>query len=199
MMITNFLKSYNILTDEDIEAYLKLAESKTLKKDDFLVKEGQTSQYIAFIKSGIFRSFYYSSESEEVTYCFTFKNTLITAYTSWILEEPSAENIQALTDMDLLLISKKNMTYLEDHYPNWIKFFKYVAELEYVNLEKRLFLLQRESAEKRYQDLLENQPEYLKLIPLHYLASYLGVTQRHLSRIRKNLSFRHLSYFMVSN
>lgn len=81
------------------------------------------------------------------------------------------------------------MTYLEDYYPNWIKFFKNVAELEYVNLEKRLFLLQRESAEKRYQDLLENQPEYLKLIPLHYLASYLGVTQRHLSRIRKNLSF----------
>jgi CRP-like cAMP-binding protein len=55
-------------------------------------------------------------------------------------------------------------------------------------MEKRIFLLQKESAEKRYEDLLTNQPTYLPLIPLNYLSSYLGITQRHLSRIRKSLS-----------
>ena len=188
-MIKDYLKSYNIFSAQEINAFIDLVKTSSLKKGDYLIKEGQTSNYIAFIKSGIFRSFYYSSENEDVTYCFTFKNTLITAYTSWIKQEPSVENIQALTDMELLLISKSQVNYLEETYPNWIRFFKNIAEMEYVNLEKRLFLLQRENAEKRYQDLLENQPEYLQTIPLQYLASYLGVTQRHLSRIRKNISF----------
>jgi len=188
-MIIDYLKSFNILSEKEINAFIELAETSILKKHDYLIKEGEISNHIVFIKSGIFRSFYYSSEAEDVTFCFTFENTLISAYTSWIEQKPAKENIQALTDMELLLISKTQVKYLEETYPNWIRFFKYIAEMEYVNLEKRFFLIQRENAEKRYQNLLENQPEYLKIIPLHYLASYLGVTQRHLSRIRKNISF----------
>jgi hypothetical protein len=60
-----------------------------------------------------------------------------------------------------------------------------MAEQEYIKMEKRIFILQKESAEKRYEDLLNNQPLYLQLIPLSYLSSYLGITQRHLSRVRK--------------
>jgi CRP-like cAMP-binding protein len=188
-MLENYLRSFNILTEEEIEVFVNLTTSLELKKGDFLVKEGTISKKIAYIQSGIFRSFYYSSESEEVTYCFTFENTIITAYSSWILQVPSSENIQALTDMQLQIITKENVNFLEKTYPNWTKFFKHVAEQEYIGLEKRIFLLQRESAEKRYQDLLLNYPEYLHTIPLQYLASYLGVTQRHLSRIRKNIAF----------
>jgi len=187
--LKNYLSSFHILTEEEIDAFINVTTSLELKKGDYLVTEGDISKKIAYIQSGIFRSFYYSSESEEVTYCFTFKNTIITAYSSWILQLPSSENIQALTDMQLRIITKKDVDFLEETYPNWIKFFKHVAEQEYIGLEKRIFLLQRESAEKRYQDLLTNYPEYLHTIPLQYLASYLGVTQRHLSRIRKNIAF----------
>ncbi|MEM6719303.1 MAG: Crp/Fnr family transcriptional regulator [Bacteroidota bacterium] len=188
-MLRKFLNSFHILTEEEIDAFINVTTSLVLKKGEFLVTEGVISKKIAFIKSGIFRSFYYSSESEEVTYCFTFANTIITAYSSWILQVPSSENIEALTDMELRIITKKDVNFLEETYPNWTKFFKHVAEQEYINLEKRIFMLQRESAEKRYQDLLTNYPEYLHTIPLQYLASYLGVTQRHLSRIRKNIAF----------
>ena len=188
-MIREFLQSYQILTQEDINAFLEVVTKKTLKKGDFLITEGRTSKHIAYIQSGILRSFYHSSEAEEVTYCFTFQNTLITAYSSWITQQPSSENIQALTDMELVLISYNDMMKLEATHPNWIKFFKHIAEQEYINLEKRIFMLQRESAETRYQALIQNHPEYLHHIPLHYLASYLGVTQRHLSRIRKSITF----------
>lgn len=188
-MIREYLQSYNILTPKDINAFLDVVIEKTLKKGEFLITEGKTSKYIAYIQSGIFRSFYHSSEAEEVTYCFTFQNTLITAYSSWITRQPTSENIQALTDMELVLISYGDMMRLEALHPNWIKFFKHIAEHEYINLEKRIFMLQRESAETRYQALMQNQPEYLHHIPLHYLASYLGVTQRHLSRIRKSIAF----------
>ena len=188
-MLREYLQSYQILKEEDIDSFMSLVTPKKLKKGEFFITKGKISRYIAYIQSGIFRSFYYSSEQEEVTYCFTFQNTLITAYSSWITQQPTNENIQALTDMELVLISLENMKKLEISNPNWIKFFKHIAELEYINLEKRIFMLQRESAETRYHSLLNNHPEYLHNIPLHYLASYLGVTQRHLSRIRKNFTF----------
>ena len=188
-MIRDYLNSFRILTEDDISTFMSMVTSKSLKKGEFFITEGKISRYIAYIQSGIFRTFYHSSAQEEVTYCFTFKNTLITAYSSWITQKPTTENIQALTDMELMLISLENMRDLEVSNPNWIKFFKHIAELEYINLENRVFMLQRESAELRYQNLVDNHPEYLHHIPLHYLASYLGVTQRHLSRIRKNFAF----------
>ncbi len=183
-----YLKSFNILTDEEIESFQDLVTYKKLKKNDFLIKEGQTSQEVAFIISGCFRSFYYSSSGEETTYCFTFSNAFITAYSSFITQTKTAENIHALSDVELFSISKANILKLEESSTNWLKLFKFLAEQEYIKMEQRIFLLQRENAEKRYSDLLENHPELLQLVPLHYLASYLGITQRHLSRIRKTIS-----------
>ena len=93
-----------------------------------------------------------------------------------------------MTAIELLTISRDEILKLENSSTNWLKFFKFIAEQEYIKMEKRIFILQKEGAEKRYQDLLTNDPEYLQLIPLNYLSSYLGITQRHLSRIRKLLS-----------
>ena len=70
----------------------------------------------------------------------------------------------------------------------WLKFSNHLAEQSYVLMENRLLALQMESAEKRYDDLLSDNPEYIQKVPLKYLASYLGITQRHLSRLRKKLS-----------
>lgn len=188
-MLRDYLASYAILTEEEIERFLNMVVPFQLKKGSFFIAEGKTCQHVAFVQSGVLRSFYHSTETEEITYCFTFENTLTTAYTSWITQEPTVENVQALADTELLLISKDQVRQLEGEYPNWIKFFKHIAEQEFVNLERRVFQFQHESAEKRYLDLLNNHPEYLNAIPLQYLASFLGVTQRHLSRIRKHISF----------
>ncbi|MNL38520.1 hypothetical protein D3C87_1607400 [compost metagenome] len=62
-----------------------------------------------------------------------------------------------------------------------------IAEQQYLELENRLFLFQKEKAKERYIDLLKNQPLYVQQIPLQYLASYLGITPRHLSRLRKEI------------
>jgi len=140
------------------------------------------------VKSGLFRSFYYSSVEEEVTYCFTFANSFVSAYSSLLSQTKTVENIQAIADVELFAISRAEILNLEQSSTNWLKFFKFMAEQEYIKLEKRVFLLQKESAQKRYEDLVINAPEYLQLIPLNYLASYLGITQRHLSRIRKLVS-----------
>ena len=113
----------------------------------------------------------------------------MTAYSSFITGQNTVENIQAITDVELLIIPKSTIDDLVKENANWIKFLKIVAEQQYIELEKRIFQLQKNSALQRYRDLITNQPEYIQHIPLQYLASYLGITQRHLSRIRKEISF----------
>jgi CRP-like cAMP-binding protein len=186
--IRNYLESFNILSNEGIEFFESILIHKKLKKGEFFIKEGKTCKEVAFVVSGLFRSFYYSSSIEEVTYCFTFSNSFVSAYSSFLSQTKTAENIQALTDIELLTISRDEILKLEKSSTNWLRFFKFIAEQEYIKMEKRIFILQKESAEKRYQDLITNQPEYLQLIPLNCLSSYLRITQRHLSRIRKSIS-----------
>lgn len=184
----NYLGTFHILSEAEIDLFEKKVTRKKIRKEDFFIQEGQVCKEVGFVTSGLFRSFYYSSLGEEVTYCFTFSNAFVTAYSSFLSAQKTVENIQALTDVELLTISREQILELEQSSTNWLRFFKHIAEQEYIKMEKRILLLQKETAEKRYRDLLTNHPEYLQLIPLHYLSSYLGITQRHLSRIRKLIS-----------
>ncbi|PIF46708.1 CRP-like cAMP-binding protein [Chryseobacterium sp. 52] len=187
-MIENYLRSFNIFSENDIEDFLQLFETRKVQKNDFFVQEGEKCREIAFIVSGIFRSYYISDEGKDMTYCFRFPNQLMAGYSSFISDTPSMENMQAITDADLMVFKKDALDGLVKDDLNWTKFLKMIAEQEYLELEKRFFQLQRDSAARRYEALLGNQPYYVQKIPLQYLASYLGITQRHLSRIRKEIS-----------
>ena len=183
-----YLKSFNILSEDEIDLFVSKVKYKRLKKGDFFIKEGETCSEIAFIASGFVRSYYHSSSGEETTYCLSLPSSFISAYSSFLTQSKTIESIQALCDVELYTISRNEILEMEETSINSLRFSKFMAEQEYIKLEKRIFLLQKETAEMRYQNLLNTQPELLQLIPLNYLASYLGITQRHLSRIRKSLS-----------
>lgn len=184
----SYLKSFNLLSEQEIAAILAAGKLKKIKKNDFLIKEGQVCKEIIFVKSGFFRTFYYSPSGEEITYCFTFANAFTTAYSSFINQEKTVENIHALLDAEVVTISRDKILKLEQSSVNWLRFTKMMAEQEYLKMEKRVFLLLKENAEHKYNSLLASHPEYLQHIPLSHLASYLGITQRHLSRIRKSVT-----------
>ncbi|WP_166386125.1 MULTISPECIES: Crp/Fnr family transcriptional regulator [unclassified Polaribacter] len=184
-----YLKSFNLFTDIEINDFLNLSQTILLKKGDLYINNNEICDSIAFVKSGIFRSYYYSNNEDEITYCFTFPNKLLMAYSSFISQKKSEENIQALTDAEIISIPKATLENLAKSNSNWLRFLKIIAEKEYVELEKWIFNHQKDKAQQRYLDLITTQPEYIKEIPLHYIASYLGVTQRHLSRIRANITY----------
>jgi CRP-like cAMP-binding protein len=179
----NYLHSFDLLSDEEIDLVLRVGIEKKLGKNDFLIREGQVCKEVAFVQSGFFRSFYYNASGEETTYCFSFSGAFITAYSSLLTQEKTIENIYAMTDAVVFSIPRKEIIKLEQQSSNWLRLIKQLAEQEYLKMEQRVFLL-KESAEFRYNDLLLHHPEYLQQIPLHQLASFLGITQRHLSRIR---------------
>jgi len=188
-ILRDYFERIGIFTEEEIREALPLFKEKTLKKSDDFVSEGERCTEVGFILSGTCRSFYLSGTGEEITYCFRFPGEFVAAYSSFITGQGSLEYMQALTKTELLVISKNDVDVLADRYSGWLKFLKIVAEQQYIELEKRIFQLQRLSAKQRYDGLLKNHPEYVQQIPLQHIASYLGITQRHLSRIRKELIF----------
>ncbi len=188
-MIKDYFRSFSIFSDNEINDLVQDFVSTKINKSEYFVQEGDNCKEIAFIQSGIFRSYYTSDNGTENTFCFRFPNNLLAPYSAFITGNPSMETMQAITDANLLIIKKKKIEHLIEGDPNWIKFLKLNAEYEYLELEKRFFQFQKDNATQRYVSLLQKQPEYIREIPLHYLASYLGVTQRHLSRIRKEISF----------
>ncbi|MBD3906485.1 Crp/Fnr family transcriptional regulator [Chryseobacterium sp. Ch-15] len=188
-MIQQFFQSFNLFSENEIHHLLVFFEERKLSKNDLFVKEGEKCKEIAFIQSGVFRSYYTSDEGKDSTYCFRFPNDLMASYSSFISDKPSIENMQAISEATLLVIKKEKIQKLVSENPKWNEFLRMIAEQEYLELEKRFFQLQRDDATQRYAFLIENQPDYIQKIPLQYLSSYLGITQRHLSRIRKEISF----------
>jgi len=188
-VISSYFKSFHIFSDAEIENITCFFKEKKMKKNDFFIKEGDTGKQVAFIASGIFRSYYISEDGKDNTYCFRFPNEFLASYASFITDKPGMENMQAVSDAVIFVIPKSRIEELANENQRWTLFLKRIAEQEYLEIEKRFFQLQRESAAQRYTFLLQHQPHYIQQIPLQYLASYLGITQRHLSRIRKEISF----------
>lgn len=185
MQLNSFLAQFNLFTEAEIEHTISLFSSRKINKSDYFIREGQKCAEVAFIEKGIFRSFYSSQTGDEITYCFRFPGDLIAAYSSFITGNGSLENMQALSDAELLVVRRKDIDLLVEENPNWVKFLKVIAEQNYLELEGRVFQLQRDSAQERYENLIKEQPEYIRKISVQHLASYLGITPRHLTRIRK--------------
>lgn len=189
LLLASYLRSYSFLEEHDIEDLSQLVtEIKSLQKGEFYICEGDVAKDAAFVVTGILRSFYSSDEGKDFTYCITFPNQFTSAYSSFISGLPTEENIQAITQVELLIIEKEKFTQLASDNHQWLQFLKMFAEQQYIELEKRIFQLHKYNASERYAALMKHQPEYIRHIPLQYLASYLGITQRHLSRIRKEFS-----------
>jgi len=189
MNTKDYFQSFNLFSENEIDAFLQLFEVRKVNKNEYFVQEGDRCKEVAFIKSGIFRSFYLADDGKDMTYCFRFPNTMMAAYSSFISDSLSRENMQAINNAELMVLKKEAVDEMVQENINWIKFLKIIAEQEYLELENRFFQLQRDTAAQRYETLVRNHPAYIQNIPLQYLASYLGITQRHLSRIRKEISF----------
>ncbi|WP_281615153.1 Crp/Fnr family transcriptional regulator [Flammeovirga sp. SubArs3] len=185
----NYLNATGLFNQQEIDEFLSIGKRVYLQKGEFYLSEGEIAKKFAFVVSGVLRSFYYSSKSEEITYCFCFNNELISGYSSMVTQLPTRENIQAIDDCELIEFSMEQVNQIIGNKSNWLQFSKEIAERNYIKLEQRIFILQKENAQMAYNDLLERHAEYLNKIPLGYLASYLGISQRHLSRIRKEATY----------
>lgn len=157
-----------------------------LEKGSLLLKADKVEKSFYFIKKGIVRA-YTPLENSDLTFWFGLENQVVVSMKSYVNNEASYENIELLEDCELYKINTNELLELfnEDiHIANW---GRKLAEKELVKTEERLISRQVKTATQRYNDLLINAPDLLLRVPLGHIASYLGITQVSLSRIRSKI------------
>lgn len=167
----------------------KLKENITeirLPKGHLLLRADKVETSVYFIKRGIARAFTFQNDNE-ITFWLGKEGETIISMRSYVENKKGYENIELLEECDLYELKTTNLQTLFDndiHIANWGRKF---AEKELVKTEERLISRQFQTASKRYKQLLTNTPDLLQRIQLCHIASYLGITQVSLSRIRAEI------------
>lgn len=156
---------------------------RVLQKGDFFAQEGYTSSQLAFVETGLFQ-FFCNRNGDEITTYTAGPNDFLISLGSFLKQQPARESIRALTNGAIWSIDRPAFTRLRQELPLFETFYVGMLEEQINCIEESRYNLLTLTAEQRYQKLLDEEPQLLQEVPLQYLASILGVTPRHLSRIR---------------
>jgi CRP-like cAMP-binding protein len=175
------------LSDDLINYLLSVVEAFDLRKYDYLLKNGQTCNYMYYLQEGLLRCYYLDGEGKSTSSWFMREGNFVTAVNSYYTGQPTREPIHALEDCQLLGIHRDHLDYA---YLNFMEFNlpgRKLTEMYYVLADERANLLRRLSATELYLHLKENEPWMLRRVEEQYIASYMGIDRSTLSRIKNNL------------
>lgn len=168
----------------DLEKISALFKPITLKKGEFYLKAGRYADRLGFMQSGIIREFV-EIDDKQVTKWISTKGNFVVDIHSFYFRSPARWNIQALTDCELYVIDLDDYQIIEQRVVQWSSLEKRFLAKCFAVLEDRIVQHISMSAEARYAQFFTFNKELFNQVPLHYLASMLGMTPETLSRLRK--------------
>lgn len=187
-MFSQFIKIATANNSEkDTEEIMQSFRALKLKKNDYFVKEGETCSYFCYVESGILQHSIEVLGEEKTTYL-ALRNSFTSSLFSFLNQTPSRKNIKAIVDCELWIIDLKIFKNLIENNPAFHKFYYDLIEKQICLIDDYRIDLLTLTPEERYKKLLLTEPKLLQEVPLHYLASFLGISTRHMSRIRKNIN-----------
>ncbi len=157
-----------------------------LKKNEFFVKEGEVCLNFCYLQSGILQHSIDVLNEEKTTYL-ALRNSVTTSLNSFLFEKPSRKNIKAIADCKLWIVDLKKFKDLIENNKAFHQFYYNIIEKQICLIDDYRIDLLTLTPEERYKKLLTTEPKLLQEVPLHYLASFLRISSRHMSRIRKNI------------
>ena len=160
---------------------------KTIAKDGYIVRTGSICNESLFIEKGIIRSFTDDLDGNEVTTAFYTRNSFSTDLPSFFKRTPAKEHQQAITDCEVVFITYEEMQASFHSIPQFREYGRLNLVNQYSILKERMLSALQKTAEQRYSDLINSDAELLQTVPLKYIASFLGITDTSLSRIRREL------------
>lgn len=186
--IKKHLEEIATISQSDWEFFVSKLKRHVIGKKQIFLKLHEVENHISFIESGVVRLYIPKEDpTKEITFGFSFKDQFVSAYDSFLTQTPSAYQLQALTKTTVLSITYADLqaVYRKTQIGNLIG--RLTAERLFLIKSKREQHLLNLTAEERYSKLFKERPELLKIIPLKYISSYIGITPQALSRIRKRL------------
>lgn len=186
--LTGFIHQSNLVTLSSAQAIAGHFTHRGLTKGELLLKAGQIADAYFFLDHGYMRAFAEDISGNEVTTAFYTPGQMIFEVASFFNRTRSRENIQALTDCEGWFITYSQLNELFHALPEFREFGRWVLANGFATLKSRMLSTITETAEDRYAALLRSSPDVFQHAPLKYIASYLGITDTSLSRIRAGLS-----------
>lgn len=172
--LLRLISQHVTLSDRDKSLCEQYFESVLYPKNRVIEKENKTPEYLYFVISGFVRLFHYNDKGDEVTTHINCPPGFITSYVNFINQTRSNENLECITECELLRITKSDLDLLTKQIAAFKDFSILVFQQSLAYNETRSRELATLTAEQRYQKLIKNHPEILHNVPLQYIASFLG-------------------------
>jgi CRP-like cAMP-binding protein len=189
LVLTNVCKHIS-LSKKEKDIFTSLLQSKTLKRKEFLLQAGDICKHTSFVVEGCMKAFTVDKEGGEHILNFAFRDWWIADLYSLISQKPGTLNIEAITETEILIISRNDQQKLYQRIPKFERFFRILVENSLVASHQRLIDNVSMTAEERYVQYIKKYPLVLECVPQHSIASYLGITPEFLSKIRSRLAKR---------
>jgi len=183
MNLVSTIQRLTPLSDEAMEWLSQHIEVFTFKKNEILLQQGKICHYLYFVKKGLLGA-YYQLDDHEVCNWISMEGDFATSYYSFITRKPSYEIIECFEACEVEAIHFTTLHEMYSKFPASERTGRLILEDYYARLEERLISLQFKSAKERYAQLLEKRSDIILRAPLGRIASYLGMKQETLSRIR---------------
>jgi CRP-like cAMP-binding protein len=175
------------LSDEEFQVFDDAIEVKTLAKNEFFLEEGRICDYIGLVNQGVLIYFKSLDNGNEITTDFAFEGDWVTVNQSRLNNSPSAINIKAIENAELLVIKQQDLDDLFTKIPKIERLGRILMEQAFLKIVQQSVDLQALTATERYENLLQQFPEIFQRVQLYHIANYLGIAPKSLSRIRKEL------------
>ena len=179
-----YLKEGAGLSDEELKLVQQVTIERKLRKRQYLLQEGDVSFYNCFVAKGCLRLYRIGNDGAEHILRFAIENWWMSDYESYNSGEPAKGNIDALEDSELLLIKKQDFDALTNTIAKFRAFKERLDARSYDASQKRILSNISETAEEKYINFIKTYPKIYERVPLHMIASFLGVTRETLSRVR---------------
>jgi len=177
-----------LLNDDEKNAVRQYFIEKKLKKKQFLLSEGEVCRHMAFVCTGLLKTYNVDEKGIEHMSLFGWEGWWLSDFSSFLTGVKSVSYINAMEDAELLLISRENYEALTVRVPKMDRYFRILYQNSIVTKESRLRNSITYSASERYSEFIKSNPQVLNRIPQNLIASYLGIAPETLSRIKRKIS-----------
>lgn len=186
--IINNLRRHIEPTPEELEIFLSLAQSRSIKRKEILLKEGDIARHQYFVVSGCLRTYTIDPSGKEHILMFAPEDWWCSGdLYSFLSGQPSTNNLEALEPTTVLQISKENLDTLYNRAPKFERFFRILFQNAFVFHQNRINTNLSQPAEGRYDLFTKTYPDLESRIPQKYIASYIGVTPEFFSQMKSTL------------
>ena len=186
---TLFQTIYNhpLFTSDDLQEIVSLHQKVIVQKNDFLLSEGKTANAYYLVEKGLVRFYVNDFNGNEITTQFICENEIVNEVSSLFQRIPSVQNIQAVTDAIVWKIEFNDFQHLYHSMESVREWGREWMSAQLFQIQQRSIEMITQSASYRYLQLMEHRPQIIQQAPLKQIASYLGIADTSLSRIRKEL------------